>query len=304
MKVKSVALTMCLLLAAQRLSANFPCDFSNIGAYAEWIYFRPSIDTNFITETTSGAIVSTNKTVQIVPPYRSGWRVGLNYQCNVQESLHFRWSQLNTRETKNFTGTNFNSIAGGVGPSNVKDTLEFNYYAFEGVYGHTLFGGNCYFAELVAGVQYAWIESKESVSLVPLTGLVTAKQVGHFWGVGPEFGLDFGVDVWSRFSIVGSATASLLVSRVHGKVHGTNPGPTVIDDSITPLWRVVPTWDFRVGLRYDCAFRCLNLYAEAGYEVLSYVRGLRLLNLSVATATFEYSNADMHGPFVAFGLVY
>jgi hypothetical protein len=307
MKNKISLLSVFLLFFAPKLFA-FGCE--EVGSFnveAEWLYFRPSVDTQlFSTNGTFGAIGSTNKSLGIVPPYHSGWRLGAGYMfCDCQDRLAIRWSQLNTQDAKHFFKKEFQSLDIGVSPALfAKDTFQFNYYAFEAIYAHSLKKGRCYFAELIAGIQYAWLGIDEKVDFISTVGPNQIKQAGHFWGIGPEFGLDFGINLYRSLTFIGSGTGSLLASRVHEKVHIINAGPSIINNTTTPIWRIVPTFDFRAGLRYDHPLSCMNFFIEAGYEFISYVRGLRLMNVTINTGSFQYSNGDMHGPYIAFGTTF
>jgi hypothetical protein len=312
--MKRLIISLCLLLSFERLNALCSCqEIGNVAFEAEWIYFRPSIDTNFVTQSEGAGLTSVNKTVEVVPPYHSGWRAGIAYQfCDCLDTLFVRWTQLRTRDTRHFIGASFNSLAGGISePPGVsaKDRLEFSYYALEGLIAHRLMQGCGYFLELAAGAQYAWVGVSEHVQLSTLPGAdipgrQLAKQNGHFWGVGPEIGLNLGIPFCGNFLLVMEGSASLLVSRVHAKAQGTTPLFVINQLVSRPIWRIVPSWDLRAGTRYECPFRCFNIYVEAGYEVLSYFRGLRLLNLTSSTTTFDYSNADMHGPYVNAGIIF
>ena len=110
--------------------------------------------------------------------------------------------------------------------------------------------------------------------------------------------MDFGLNLCNCLKIVGSGTGSLLASRVHDRLQ-TFTGSATFDFLTTPIWSLIPTFDFRAGLRYDQAFCSLDLFVEAGYEFITYIKALRLLNVQTNNGTFQFSNADMHGPFVA-----
>ncbi len=302
------ALLLTLLLGYSQTLHAIGCSeiFGNIAFDVEWIYFRPSIDHNLITRTTEGAIAVTNETIQVVPSYHSGWRLGALYQfCDGADRIGVRWTQLHTEKTKNFTGSDFNTPAGGIGGGliNVRDKFEFDYHAFEALYALSLVRGCGYSVDFLAGLEYANAGIKEKIDLISTREAFFIKEAGHFWGVGPELGVHFKVCLYNGFSIVGDGTGALLVSRVHERVKGTNPG-AISTLVVNPFWRVVPTWDFRMGLHYEYAFNCLNLFLEGGYEVISNVRCLKLLNSSVQTLNFDFSNADLHGPYLALGVLF
>lgn len=162
------------------------------------------------------------------------------------------------------------------------------------------------------GGQYAWVGIEETLDTLDDAGTAAfAKQVSHFWGIGPEIGLDFGFCFFNCFSFVCRGTGSLLVTRIladYSVINGAAAGGN--GTSSDRLWRVVPAWDLRFGISYDipiCQIRHLMyLHLEAGYEVLTYSRGLRALDqfTPANTAIFQYSNADMNGFYLNIGIAY
>jgi hypothetical protein len=268
----------------------------------EWIYFRPSIDTSILSETRSiGAMLSTNKSVNIIPPFRSGWRIAANYlRYNDLDNFSVRWTDLRVHEKKFHSGGNFLSLAGGAPLASVQDSLKLSYHALEGIYSYAFLNCCNSNATFLAGFQYAWVSAKQNAILTTPLEIQTVKQNGRFWGIGPEIGLSFGIGLCDGFSIVGSGTSALLVSRLHESITATNIF-TINRLCITPLWRVVPAWDLRAGLRYDQGYCLVSLYLEIGYEVLHYARSLKLLDISSDISSFAYSNFDMHGPYLSFG---
>ena len=89
---------------------------------AEWLYFRPSIDTHLIGATTTSGTLTQYKFLQIVPSYHSGWRVGAGYEfCGGENRLAVRWSQLNAKDRQTFSGLIFTQEFSETLPA--KDTL-------------------------------------------------------------------------------------------------------------------------------------------------------------------------------------
>lgn len=268
-------------------------------AEGQWLYFRPSVDTSLVNTTTDIAPITTiNKTADVIPSYTSGWRAAMGYQfCD--QALFIRWTQLRTKDTRDFSGNSIATSAGSI-PGVGNAIKKFSDYAFEGLYKSNCFYINHLRIDFLGGIQYAWVGVQDQIFVInpaTPTDVLTVKQVGHFWGVGPELGLDLAFFFTPRFSFVGRGLASLLVGRFHESLKFTNFLPINAIAIIEPRWRITPALDFRAGLKYErgCFF------IEGGYEIISYVRGLRLLNLSATTNAFEASNADMQGPYLTLG---
>ncbi len=293
------------------LHAFFGCD--NMGQFsidAEWLYLRPSIDTNLFVSTDFSTIVEDQEFLSNVPAYHSGWRVGASYSfCNCVDEISVRWTQLRTtdRHTANTTDVFLPNGRELIGAAVNKDTLHFSYHAFDALLNHQLYADCGFTVDLIAGGQYAWIHVKEKINSTSATESIVSTQLGRVWGIGPELGLDFNYTLCGCFSFVGRGTGALLVSRCHDSIESTATAltPPLRRVGSTPLWRVAPTWDMRLGLRFDSCCGCGWFYVEGGYEVISYHRALRLdQETNTGSNTLTYSNADMHGPYVAVGCTF
>lgn len=309
MKQKSGFLLICFLLFMPlNLKAYFCDEWGDLAVEGEWLYLRPTKE-NYLFSSTSGIGPVFDKPETVIPSYHSGWRVGVNYYlCNCLDHFSVRGTRLKTTDRQTFASNSFiipfgtiSSAAGIVG----SDRVHFDYYAIEFLFSHKLCYDCRFNIEVVGGVQYARIGRKETV-LFQSTTPFSLKHQAHFWGVGPELGMDFYYCLYSGFSLSGRGLGSLLASRAKQDFY--RAGATLASQhQITnqPVWTIVPAIDLRFGLRYDRSWSCLNICLEAGYELISYVHGLPVQDITTTISTSnEYDNANMHGPYIAFGIIF
>lgn len=106
-----------------------------------------------------------------------------------------------------------------------------------------------------------------------------------FTGVGPRFGVDTSYNVWNCFGVVGHVAGALLVGKVDTSTNndvnigvstgGEDPDQFSVDFPASidtdNQWRVVPTFDAKVGLNYTWIFQNQSaLTLEAGYQVTEF----------------------------------
>lgn len=304
-----------LLVAPAGLHAFFCCEqFGNIELEAEWIYFRPTKDNYLFGDlTNSGGNLST-RNLSKIPAYHSGWRAGASYHfCDCVNSFTVQWTQLRTQDHGQFTSDFFiiplRTLDSGTGVTAL-DRINFDYYALECLLRHRIWCECPFNVNVVGGIQYAWIGAKETIAFSGGGSVsIDVKQLNHFWGIGPEVGFDFSYCICNGFSLAGRGFGSILVTRAKQNLNTRVGSSTFFADSV-PEWRIVPAVDLRFGLRYDRCFSCLDFYLEGGYEFISYIRGMPVNNVVYDHVSFDaavssgYNSADMHGPYVALGIIF
>jgi hypothetical protein len=325
-------------MQASYFDASDLCCGGSFTVGAEWIYFRPSVDSPYFVLDPS--LLTINGTVPIGITVLSGERIAndFNYhsgyrvfgQVDFENCTFFngRWTSLNTTATETVKGSNLLPILGPVNfLINLILTLadansNFNYQSFEGVFGQTFFNRNYLQLTAKAGIEYARTQLDNQYRYVILTGVVlpivlpagtsilALRDQAEFWGVGPELGLDFSYMLPCHFSIKGYGTGSLLVSKMESQssanaLDGSGLPLTLGIYNITSenIWRVVPAVDFRIGLNYGFSLCSCCFDIEVGYEALAYINALpeprAVESLSAGLSADVYSNVTMYGPYIA-----
>jgi len=162
---------------------------------------------------------------------------------------------------------------------------------------------------LEGGLQYADFEVRETdryqgtVNAVVRDIYVIRKAT--YWGVGPQLGLDFNYCLCGGLSFVGNVNWAILVGENSNDFFQQFPDPAdaTITNSIDneTICRIVPTTQIRVG--FDYRFCCCWDWAiGAGYEFISNPRTLDSIvftELNNLQSVDNYSNTDLHGPYVS-----
>lgn len=292
--------TVFLLLLSPKLSAFFCCDeWGGLQIEGEWLYFRPTkTDYSVTVVDTSSVADSTIKPATIVPSYQSGWRVkGAYIFCGCDDELIFSWTQLRTHDKRNyFAGLSFSeSIV--FTTTQASESFRFSYDAMEALYKHRFYCDCRFLLNFLGGVQYTWIGYKDYISFPLLTAGSFQKESAHYWGVGPEFGTDARLALCYGFSLTGRATGALLIGSMRENIKAIIAGSRRSVFMRQPIWRVVPAYDLRGGLRFDGCCTCFNYFVEAGYEAINYLAPFTLAFANTA-------NAGMHGPYVGAGATF
>ncbi|MFT3741833.1 MAG: Lpg1974 family pore-forming outer membrane protein [Gammaproteobacteria bacterium] len=144
-----------------------------------------------------------------------------------------------------------------------------------------------------------------------------------FTGVGPRFGVDTSYNIWNCFGLAAHVSGALLVGKLNDTDQDTNlnailsfptgGGTTVLNfndnidtDTNDNDWRVVPTFDAKLGLNYTWLFQNQSaLTLEAGYQVTRFfdvVDTYQVNNSGLGVLTGidrETTNVGYDGPFLS-----
>jgi len=285
---------------------------------AEWIYFRPTIDSIPVNEIIYDAIgefaLGNFARQNDFSSLSSGWRAEAGYYFHpYKDRLLFRWTDFKTSQSKLFIPDNVDLLVTPVGQlfngESLEDHVKFHYHSWEALLSHVFIEG-CYFQlDLFGGIHYAWVNSVETFRGGAVIGTVIGEQRSHFWGIGPELGLNINYSLFNTcLSLVGRASSALLASRplyILRNLDSDVSAPSF--STIQHIWKVVPSFDLRFGVEYVYAFRCLSVSLEAGYELLTYVHSLPFLSQSFVNQTafnINYSDAQLNGPYLRFGILF
>jgi len=248
--------------------------------------------------------------------FKPGWRV---FACDYATGLEVRYTRLSATQRREITGSTLFATLGNPGTfvlfnsfsGSASSHLNFLYQRVEGIFQMQLGDGCSFDCDVFAGVQYASMRLREKVEYISATDTGIVKRKARSWGLGPQVGIDFyypipfcscscaGNDI---LSVTALASGSLLASKAkHSYLDQATATPNfdVHDES---TWRIVPTWNARVGLNYTLSFCCVGAALEVGYEFISYIRALQktvfVNNDDVSFSFTDFYDFDAQGLYV------
>ena len=299
----------------------------NWGFGAEFLYWLPSVDDTFFVITGANAAGNPQgKRENNDFRFRPGFRVEGVYSFACNREFHVRYARLSTKQNKTISGAslfathaspvlledNFEDFAGEAGSS-----LNVLYQNVEAIFVQQAWECCPFDLYLFAGVQYAYIRLNEHINYTSSAGpFANVDDKSRTWGVGPQFGVEFYYPICQlstcfcpgNLSLAALTSGSLLASKIDSKSFQTLTGETIVDVNNDRTWRIVPTWNARLGLNYATCFSCFGAFLEVGYEFTTYLRALSRIEFEDASAgglTFDnYHNFDAHGLYVAVGFTF
>lgn len=268
------------------------------------------------------------------PPFKSGFRVEAAYlmpECPTDLDLRFTWLQSSHTTTfagpvlwvtKGFPGDGAQSGEDTPFDGVVQDSFNIHYYGGDFTFNRIHPGCCGENLTFLVGLHFAYIKFKEdhlsTGSYSTDDGFATVsnnlRNTSRFWGIGPQFGVDYRHDFFSHgdgsLTFVANARAALLASNTKACLNDvtTRTGPLGLSIKNDTYWRVTPAFDARLGFSssFDCF--CLAGTVEFGYEMLYYSNVIdTILGYDVAYAgdTIDlYSNLNAQGPYVAINLAF
>jgi hypothetical protein len=329
-----------LLLFSSTLTAIISPGPNGWAFGAEYLYWHPLYEQSFYAVENTSRTISTPIGQRVHNPMKwaSGFKVeGIYGLCSGNE-FDVRWTHVHNRFKSNLERGQSASVAATQGQpfwvlftaNQGHDNTRFNFDAVEFLFWRMpLSTENCLVFR--GGLNYTYIGFKRDLNyvntLIAAPRYSNITQRNSYWGIGPEIALDFYYPLSSLLpscwcpwpvSLHGDIRGSLLVSRskasmMQNDALASTGGELVnhVDLQNDPVWRLVPVYDLCFGFSYDCAWRCLNINLELGYELLSYNRAIQTITLyggnsggsgEIASASFdEYANLDFHGPYIALG---
>lgn len=315
-----------------------PCceNQSNLTISEELIYFKPT------REQSSYVITSTSNVVggEFFPNgtrhlnsmnYKPGFRVGAVYDpCGDSNALDFRFTYFSAGHSASTSGDFLFDTIGfpGDGAQAPEDTFyvgtasihdHYKYYAVDATFNRLSLCSLSDSLFLLIGLHYANIQHNtrftsvgsftSSGSSSPVDN--TLRSSSKFWGIGPQFGLDYTYHlpnqcyINGQFALNANMRAALLCSNSDASFHYTTlrtartAGVNLSNDD---LWRVTPTFDARLGGTYHFCFWGLDANIELGYEWIWYADSIdSITGIDVAFAGDSidlFSNFSLSGPFI------
>lgn len=313
----------------------------------ELLYFMPTSDQPYYVISSKDNKTADNpfpngKRYNNRSSYHLGYRLDGSWSlCNCLNDLSVRLTYFDGGHTSSISGPFLYDVIGfpGNGAEEPEDTFyngkakmreEFQYGAIDVAISRIAIGsylGGCLEnLKLLAGIHYAYLRHVDKFRSTG-TFVVTStnhtldnhlKRTSHFWGIGPELGLEYDYKLNScfcsclpgTFSLVASGRASLLYSNINGRFDYSSTktvGAPVYLKNKNQI-RVIPQVDARVGLDYSFCFCSLDSHLELGYELILYSNAIdNIVGFDVAYAghtTDQYSNFSLQGPYLVFSAAF
>ncbi len=274
------------------------------------------------------------------PPFKSGFRVEALYQmCDRPNDIDLRFTWLQSSHTNKLAGAALWDTKGFPGDGAqasedtpysgaAEDSVNFHYYGGDLTFNRISPGCCGENFTFLVGLHFAYVKFKENFASVgsfsetsddDVTVTHISNQLqnkSRFWGIGPQFGIDYKYDIWSmgngNLTFVANARAALLASSTQASFNDTTivtPAravPVNVSLRNETYWRVTPAFDARLGFssNFDCF--CLTGNIEFGYEFIYYSNCIdNIVGYDVAYAGDSmdvYSNLNSQGPYVAITL--
>jgi len=317
--------------------ANFSLDCLEL--QSEFLYFKPTLDqSHYVISSTNnrfgGNVYPDGRRHMNHSRYSPGFRVGASYSLCCENAIDARFTQLRSHHSNSVSGPFLFDTIGypGDGAQFPEDTTyegtarshrHFRYYAGDLNLSRLTFSSFCpENLSFFIGLHYAHIRVKEHFDSVGtgIDGSTVTPVSNHltrqtkFWGIGPQFGIDYHYDFTclgdGLLSLTANGRTALLCSNTHARFRyvTTRTGPVGVNIHNDSLWRVTPTVDARLGLSYKFCVCCTEVKVEGGYEFIWYHHcfdGITGLDVAYAGDTIDlYSNLNLHGPYLSLQIAF
>ena len=185
---------------------------------------------------------------------------------------------------------------------------EYDYDHLDLMFGQKLKVGNRVMLRPFAGVRWADIEAKNTVSAIfnPDSG----DDISQNWrfntdfeGIGPRVGMDGDVDLGYGFGVSIRAGFSLLVGQEENdhlvrQNNATENSVDTLKHNVSDTIRVVPETDIKMGVNYTYVFnQTLSALVEVGYEVNNYFDALDKSVLGTFDSVNSSTDFAWSGPY-------
>jgi hypothetical protein len=332
--------TTAILGITQALSAfTFPAP-ETYEVRGELLYLKPTVDQSYYAVKSINNIVGENnfpfgKRYNNRSEFKPGFRIeGAYGLCGGVHALDGRFAYFTSKHSNSVSGNFLFDTTGfpGFGAQAPEDTTyagrstskqNFKYYAGDLTFNRTMLEccpENLY---VMMGLHVAYAQLNDHFTStgnsiddgknVPVANKLIRKS--HFWGIGPQIGLDYKYLVTDfcscdrgTLSFEGSARASLLCSTNHSDLHYSTQrtGTRGVKLDNKSLFRVTPSVDAKLGLIYNYVYCSYELNLEFGYEMIWYSDAVNTVygtDVAFAGDSIDiFSSMNLQGPYVSLGV--
>lgn len=281
---------ICCCFFQNTVTANIHPEAGHFGFQGEFLYLKPrNTSLNFAVEQISFAPF-TVKSLFMKEKYRPGYRLEGVYAIDCLNNIHVRYTHYDT-------GSNIRKVTGSFNNPPFTGTLtnneKFRFNNVEILYGRWLFDECDFELELQAGILMRKINYKDITNIEgPTTPFSTGTIRSSFWGVGPEFCLNFRYHLFELPCGLFSFTTDGRMAVLSGTDRLSNRSPDGFFNPSEPVTSLNPVLDLKLGLNWEYLINCKKFNLEVGYEWMYSER------------TFGISNISFAGPYIALGLIF
>ncbi|CCB86245.1 MULTISPECIES: Lpg1974 family pore-forming outer membrane protein [Parachlamydia] len=309
---------------------------------AELIYLKPSLDQASYVISSSNNIVNGEffphgKRHNNTSSYKPGFRIEAQYEpCQSANALDFRFTYLNSSNSDSTSGRFLFDTIGFpgdgaqapedinyAGKAHIRDN--YRYHSLDATFNRLALDSCLDNLFLLMGLHYAHVGHTthfKSRGVFPdhsVTKPVNNRLKSHsdFWGIGPQFGLEYTYNLTSpsccfgRLALNTNLRASILCSQSNASFHYKTlrtAGSKGIKLRNDDLWRVNPAFDAKIGANYTLLLCNFEATVELGYEWLWYhhsVDSITGIDVAFAGDSIDlYSNLSLHGPFLRVNIAF
>ncbi len=306
--------------------------------YFDALFMQPSgSNLHYAAQANSLPVISPNWRIhEVHPDYHFGFIVGVEgYFHSANSKMMLDWEHFHSLDsnkkhvpTEDMLGPFFE-----IGPdaSAYKRAKGHGFFRFDEVnldYGLAVNFGNRLKTDFFVGVSYAQIRQIIHAHFTSLdeTTIKSIHTPSRFYGVGPQFGLDFSYRIVEGFQLVGEGIASLYVGRMKNHTTYKSASPSLIALGIAPpnkqrtdvstRTQMVPGFESKLGVAYAYSFgQRFMIKAEIGYKTQIYLNAIQSTDIGsevvtppvtpdvtgVYARTFQrtLSNFALAGPYAA-----
>jgi hypothetical protein len=289
-KLGMVALLLPMLFSAKAQANDYcnTCCDSEWEVYADWLYWKPRCQTlDYATPIVT--VLSENGNVERVnPSYRSGFRVGLYYECD-DVFYDFFYARLHTNYSNSATvvapdallTTRIGSVTPATDASrSISADWSFHYDTVDLLVGSEMHNQcSCFHTRFFGGLKLVFIDQKfttDYTNIATIPSTISVEQKNKLDGYGINFGLGLDYDFWRCLDFFTRISGDVLLAKFDRSITGVGTTLGVASTFIgmdDDYWNVVSAINLMFGLKYDYKFDgcwCGDLGIAVGYEFHHY----------------------------------
>lgn len=322
---KQIAIGL-LLTVSSMIQARPEAGSWEVGA--EFIYWKTLLEDTSYSVNSSNGILPNGSRLHNKYDYEPGWRLEGAYTCcDDSNDVRLRWTHLNGHDNAGTSNpfvlaTQGSNVDQFTSATQAHSNARVRFDSLELLFGEILFCREHWDINGQIGLQYANYNYTHDTEYLSGVNVFQASNRNKVWGFGPEVSFDFNYylepSCWCSlpFTVTGRFTSALLISR-------SRPSTSTLDSRLTVapvtpiqvdgqrLTRLIPMWDFRLGLGYDHVFcDCYQTHWELGWELLTYHRGIHTVRFYGAEGndsgkSFDhFTDLSYSGPYFAFNVAF
>ncbi len=283
---------------------------------ADLLYMQSSLDqTEFVIDSIQTVSNPSGERLTNEQRYHFGYKVeGSYYFCNSLTEVALKWTHFpNFSEDKTVSGEHLYSILNVTNPQlNDEDGTgticdNFSIRFLDAFLRQKIVDGRCFSLSLLGGVQYGYLKLHEAATFPFLLNLRSIDATSRTHGLGPEIGVESRYRFLGCWQFVSDLMSGWLIADID-KDFSDNEGPSTIYANVKndKYWRLIPTFDLRLGLNYARSLLCRQFDLELGYEIIVAWKAIESIyfvdNGNHGSSFNKERTLSMQGPYAHLGI--